>query len=81
MLRCAAGGACTFAANLPAVSWQCARHGSVEKHRAGYQLEMGVLEKCCTQISSSKQALFIGCKARIQFIPVVCTRLYENTIR
>lgn len=52
-----------------------------KKHCAGYQLEMGMLKKCCTQIRSSKQVLCIVRKARIQFIPVVCTRLYENIVR
>lgn len=52
-----------------------------KKHCAGYQLEMGMLKKCCAQTRSSKQVLCIVCKARIQFIPVVCTRLYENIIR
>lgn len=65
VLSCAGGEACMFAANLPAVSWQCARHSTMEKHCAGYQLETGVLKKCCTQISSSKQALLIVCKAKI----------------
>lgn len=31
MLRCAADGAYTFAANLPVESWQCARHSTAEK--------------------------------------------------
>ena len=51
MLRCAAGGACTFVANLPVVSWQFAWHGTAEKRCTGQQLEMGALKKCCTQIS------------------------------
>lgn len=41
---------------------------------------MGVLKKCFTQNSSSEQALFIGCKARLQFLCVVCTRQNENMI-
>ena len=44
MLRCGAGGARTFAASFPVVSWQCAKHGTVEKRYARYQLEMGALK-------------------------------------
>lgn len=80
MQSCAAGGMCTSAADLPVVSWQGAGHGTMEKCCAGYQLEMGVLKKCFTQNSSSEQALFIGCKARSQFLFVVCSRQNESII-
>lgn len=47
----AAGGMYMSAASLPVMSWQCAGHGTMEKFCAGYQLEMGVLKMCFTQIA------------------------------